>query len=59
MGSSVPQRDIPRLVGLRASGALDLGELTTGHIGLDDINAGFEALAGGEAVRQVIVFDEG
>jgi len=58
MGSSVPQRDIPRLVALRRSGALDLDELTTGHIGLGEINAGFDALAGGEAVRQVIVFGE-
>jgi alcohol dehydrogenase len=56
MGSSVPQRDIPRLIALRRSGALDLGELTTGHIALEEVNAGFEALAGGEAVRQVIVF---
>ena len=58
MGSSVPQRDIPRLIALRRSGALDLDELTTGHIGLDDINAGFDALASGEAVRQVIVFGD-
>jgi alcohol dehydrogenase len=58
MGSSVPQRDIPRLIALRRSGALDLDELTTGHIALDDVNAGFDALAGGEAVRQVIVFEE-
>jgi alcohol dehydrogenase len=58
MGSSVPQRDIPRLIALRRAGALDLDELTTGHIGLDDINAGFDALASGEAVRQVIVFGD-
>ena len=58
MGSSVPQRDIPRLIALRRAGALDLDELTTGHIGLAEINAGFEALASGDAVRQVIVFGD-
>jgi alcohol dehydrogenase len=58
MGSSVPQRDIPRLIALRRAGALDLDALTTGHIGLDEINAGFEALASGEAVRQVVVFGD-
>ncbi len=58
MGSSVPQRDIPRLIALRRAGALDLDALTTGHIGLDEINAGFEALASGEAVRQVVMFGD-
>jgi alcohol dehydrogenase len=57
MGSSVPQRDIPRLIALRRAGALDLDELATGHLALEDVNAGFEALASGDAVRQVIVMD--
>jgi alcohol dehydrogenase len=54
MGSAVPKRDIPRYVALYQAGMLPVDLLHTGTIALDDINAAFDALAKGEAVRQVI-----
>lgn len=54
MGSAVPKRDIPRYVALYQAGMLPVDLLHTGTIALDEINAAFDALAKGEAVRQVI-----
>jgi alcohol dehydrogenase len=54
LGSSVPGRDIPRLIGLHRAGRLPVDRLLTRRIGLDDLNAGFDRLAGGEDVRQVV-----
>jgi alcohol dehydrogenase len=56
MGSVVPERDIPRLIGLYRDGRLPVDRLLTHRIGLDDVNTGFDRLARGEAVRQAIVF---
>lgn len=38
------------------SGKLPIEKLMTHRITLDEINEGFERLATGEAIRQVIVF---
>ena len=56
MGSAVPQRDIPRFIALYQAGLLPVEKLLTRTISLDEINAGFDALAGGEAVRQIVQF---
>lgn len=56
MGSAVPQRDIPRLLELHAAGLLPIEKLHTNTIRLEDINAGFDALASGSAVRTIIGF---
>lgn len=56
MGSAVPRRDIPRLLELHAAGLLPIEKLLTRTITLDQINEGFDALAAGEAVRQIITF---
>ena len=56
LGSSVPARDIPYLIGLYREGRLPVDRLITHRIGLDDVNVGFDRLASGDAVRQVIVF---
>ena len=57
MGSAVPQRDIPRYIALYRAGRLPVDRLLTNTLALDDINAGFDRLARGEAIRQVVVFD--
>ncbi|MGH3948598.1 MAG: zinc-dependent alcohol dehydrogenase family protein [Pseudonocardiaceae bacterium] len=57
MGSSVPRRDIPRYVALYRAGLLPVDELESGTLTLDEINAGFDKLAGGEVVRQVLLFE--
>jgi len=56
MGSAVPRRDIPRFIALYQAGRLPVDWLLTRTITLDEINAAFDALAKGEAVRQVITF---
>ncbi|MCK7500132.1 MAG: hypothetical protein MZW92_64810 [Comamonadaceae bacterium] len=52
----MPARDIPHYVSLFRAGKLAVDRLVTQRIALDDINAGFDRLASGQAVRQVIVF---
>ena len=56
LGSAVPARDIPRFIALYRAGRLPIDRLVTHRLALDDINLGFDRLANGEAVRQVIVF---
>lgn len=56
MGSAVPRRDIPRFIALYQAGLLPVDLLLTRTIALDEVNTAFDALAKGEAVRQVIQF---
>lgn len=56
LGSSVPARDIPHYIALYQAGRLPVDRLVTHRIKLDEINLGFDRLANGEAIRQVIVF---
>lgn len=49
-------RDIPRFVALYREGRLPVDQLISARIPLKDINAGFDRLAAGEVVRQVITF---
>ena len=56
LGSSVPARDIPHYIELYQAGRLPIDKLVTHRIGLDEINLGFDRLANGAALRQVIVF---
>ena len=56
MGSAVPRRDIPRLMHLYQTGKLPVDELLSPSIALDEINEGFDRLAQGQAVRQLIHF---
>ncbi|MCZ8382583.1 alcohol dehydrogenase catalytic domain-containing protein [Mycobacterium sp. CPCC 205372] len=56
LGSAVPARDIPVFVDLWRSGRLPVESLVSSTITLDEINAGMDRLAEGEAVRQVISF---
>ena len=56
LGNCVPARDIPIFVGLWRSGRLPVERLVSSRIGLEDLNAAFDALDRGEALRQVIVF---
>jgi alcohol dehydrogenase len=56
LGSSVPRRDIPRFVALYKAGLLPVELLLTHRLALGEINEGFDRLAAGESVRQVVVF---
>jgi alcohol dehydrogenase len=55
MGSSDPQRDIPRYIGLWQAGQLPVEKLHTGSLPLSKINEAFERLASGEAIRQILL----
>jgi len=55
MGSSVPQRDIPRYIELWRRGKLPIEHLVSGTAGLDGLNAAMDALASGNALRTVIL----
>jgi Zn-dependent alcohol dehydrogenase len=56
MGSAVPLRDLPRFVGLYQAGKLAVDRLMSHRLRLDELNEGFDRLAEGMAVRQVVVF---
>ncbi|MDB5079233.1 MAG: alcohol dehydrogenase [Chloroflexi bacterium] len=56
MGSAVPRRDIPRLISLYMNGKLPVDELVSQYLPLEEINTGFDRLAEGATVRQIIKF---
>ena len=55
IGSCVPIRDLPRYISLYQRGLLPVDRLMSGRIGFADLNAAFDSLADGGAVRQVLV----
>jgi alcohol dehydrogenase len=55
VGSCVPSRDIPRYIELYRRGMLPVNKLMSDHIKLEDINTGFDRLASGHTVRQIIM----
>ena len=57
MGSAVPSRDLPRFIALHRAGLLPVEHLLTHRLRFEELNAGFDRLAAGEAVRQVVLFD--
>ncbi|MGO1182491.1 MAG: alcohol dehydrogenase catalytic domain-containing protein [Micrococcaceae bacterium] len=57
LGSSVPERDIPRYESMWRAGRLPVEKLITSHIRLEEINEAMDELAEGKAVRQIIDFD--
>lgn len=54
MGSCDPRRDVPRYLSLFLDGRLPVDRLKSGEIRLDEINAGFDRLADGDVVRQIL-----
>lgn len=56
LGSCVPARDVPRFVALYRAGRLPVDRLLSHRLELEQLNEGFDRLARGEAVRQVVVF---
>jgi alcohol dehydrogenase len=54
LGSCVPARDIPRYIEWYQAGKLPVDRLLSESLALEDHKAGFDRLARGEGVRQVI-----
>ena len=55
MGSCVASRDVPRLLALYKQGRLPVDKLKSGTLRLDQINEGFDRLADGAVVRQILL----
>lgn len=55
IGTAVPARDVPRLIDLYRKGRLPVDRLMSGRLGLDEINEGFDRLARGAAIRQIVM----
>ncbi|CAA9239518.1 MAG: Alcohol dehydrogenase [uncultured Blastococcus sp.] len=58
LGSAVPSRDIPMFAQLWREGRLPVESLISSTIALADINSAMDTLADGNAIRQIITFDE-
>jgi alcohol dehydrogenase len=54
IGTAVPARDVPRLIALYRRGRLPVDRLMSGRLRLDEINEGFDRLARGEVIRQIV-----
>lgn len=58
MGSSIVRQDVPKFINLYKQGKLPIDKLRSGNIGLADLNRGFDKLAAGDAVRQMLVMHD-
>ncbi|MFB9313679.1 S-(hydroxymethyl)mycothiol dehydrogenase [Nocardioides plantarum] len=54
-GDCLPSRDFPMLVDLYLQGRLDLDAFVTEEIGIDDIEAAFDKMHGGDVLRSVVI----
>jgi len=54
MGSCVAERDIPMMLALYKRGKLPVQRLRSGFVSLDQINEGFDRLAEGSVLRQIL-----
>src|SRR5690349_111602 len=54
-GDCLPTRDFPMLVDLYQQGRLDLDAFVSEEIGIDDIEAAFEKMHGGDVLRSVVI----
>jgi alcohol dehydrogenase len=56
VGSCIPARDIPRYIDLFRAGRLPIDKLIGRRLPLEQINEGFDSLATGHSLRDLIVF---
>ncbi|GAA1944207.1 S-(hydroxymethyl)mycothiol dehydrogenase [Kitasatospora viridis] len=54
-GDCLPSRDFPMLIDLYLQGRLDLDAFVTETIGLDEVEAAFEKMHGGDVLRSVVL----
>tara|TARA_Y100001001_G_scaffold43121_1_gene38046 strand:- start:610 stop:1752 length:1143 start_codon:yes stop_codon:yes gene_type:complete len=58
MGSCVVRNDVPKFINLYKQGKLPVDKLRSGNICLNDLNQGFDKLAAGDAIRQMLVMHD-
>jgi len=56
IGGCVPRRDVPRFIAWYRAGRLPVDRLLSARLRPDELNAGFDRLAAGAAVRQIVHF---
>ena len=56
IGGGSPEADIRKLIGLYHQGRMPIGKLLSRRLRLEKINEGFEALAQGNVIRQIVDF---
>ncbi len=54
-GDCLPDRDFPMLIDLYLQGRLPLDAFVTEEVGIDDVDAAFERMHGGNVLRSVVV----
>jgi alcohol dehydrogenase len=54
LGSCIPARDIPRYISLYQRGKLPVDKLVSDFVSLETLNEGFDRLADGNTVRQIL-----
>ena len=55
-GDCLPSRDFPMLIDLYQQGRLPLDAFVSEEIGIDDVEAAFDAMKGGGVLRSVVVY---
>ena len=58
MGSCVVRNDVPKFINLYKQGKLPVDKLRSGNICLNDLNQGFDKLAAGDVIRQMLVMHD-
>ena len=58
MGSCVVRNHVPKFINLYKQGKLPVDKLRSGNICLNDLNQGFDKLAAGDAIRQMLVMHD-
>ena len=58
MGSCVVRNDVPKFINLYKQGKLPVDKLRSGNISLNDLNLGFDKLAAGDVIRQMLVMHD-
>lgn len=58
MGSNQIRVDLPRYVDMYLDGRLNLDDMVTERLGLEEINQGFASMKTGRVARNLVVFDE-
>ena len=56
-GDCLPDRDFPMLIDLYLQGRLPLDAFVTEEIGIDDVEAAFDRMHGGDVLRSVVIMD--
>jgi S-(hydroxymethyl)glutathione dehydrogenase / alcohol dehydrogenase len=55
-GGAKGRRDVPRIADWYMEGKINIDDLITHHLALEDINDGFELMHKGESIRSVVVY---